>query len=127
MSRIAICFAVAGLSICGFRGAEAAEGIGKTGNELLTECGTGPVQNASVSYETGVCVGYISAVMEISVLSSAVCPPLGSTYGQDIDIVKKYLVDNPETRNAGAYWLVIDALSKAFPCQSKATQPSKPR
>jgi hypothetical protein len=44
------------------------------------------------------------------------CPPDGATGDQIIDIVKKFLVDNPARRHETASVLVASALNDAFRC-----------
>lgn len=44
------------------------------------------------------------------------CPPDGATGDQIIDIVKKFLIDNPARRHETASVLVTSALNDAFQC-----------
>jgi hypothetical protein len=49
------------------------------------------------------------------------------TNGQLVDVVKKYLEQNPETRHLHRSTLVFRALSGAFPCKQEPTpKPKKP-
>jgi hypothetical protein len=45
--------------------------------------------------------------------------PHSVTNGQMIDIAVKYLKDRPEERHLSAAILVVEAMTKAFPCSSK--------
>jgi Rap1a immunity proteins len=71
------------------------------------------------------CTGYIAAVVDIYEFTHApsYCPPRGpngANIGQVQDIVVKYVRDNPEKRHLPFMRLTLDALEKAFPCQSKS-------
>ncbi len=48
-----------------------------------------------------------------------VCPSSGVKYRQIIDIVFKYLAEHPEKREKPAFWLIINALQKVWPCHHK--------
>jgi len=43
------------------------------------------------------------------------CYPEGFNLGQGIDIVRKYLKENPEIRHLNGYQLVLRAILRAFP------------
>jgi hypothetical protein len=68
------------------------------------------------SYKSGSLIGYIVGVVDTSD-NVLFCTPDNVKIGQLIDIVKKYLRDNPEKRHRPASDLVIDSLSSVFPCK----------
>jgi hypothetical protein len=86
------------------------------GNNLYTRCR----DQAQIT----ICAGYISGVSDtISSMqnTNAINPPLvcttsGVSVEQEVDIVVKYLRDNPAYRNQAAGGLVVGALMQAFPC-----------
>ena len=90
---------------------------GVNGNYLLTDCGTGPTETAALTWQDGYCSGYVSALADVYVETRLICPTPGVTYGQYIDIVIKYLVDHPESRNQEADGLLLLAFQGAFPCK----------
>ena len=47
------------------------------------------------------------------------CVPNGVNVNQGIDIVVKELKDHPETRHLNFGFLILQAMSKAFPCKTK--------
>jgi hypothetical protein len=47
------------------------------------------------------------------------CPPNDITVGQAADIVFKYLDSHPEIRNIQANFLVVKAMTDAYPCKTK--------
>jgi Ssp1 endopeptidase immunity protein Rap1a len=91
-----------------------------TGNALLQT-----LQDGKNDFIEGMAWGYIFAVahtqtnllpMLVPSGTSNSCPPGGVTNKQIIDIVRRYLEDNPETRHEAAYVLISRALVKSFPC-----------
>ena len=84
----------------------------KSGNELKTQC------NSSQLLDQGVCFGYVTAVADINT-KQKVCMPSNVTIGQLQAISIKYFNDYPDRLHYSADSLVLDALSKAFPCSSK--------
>jgi hypothetical protein len=74
-------------------------------------------------YSNGFCDGYITGVYDAlqgkgkGLNGVTFCPPNGVTIGQLSDIVKKWLVDNPQHRHFVADSLLVAALSEAFPCK----------
>lgn len=45
-----------------------------------------------------------------------ICPPSGSTYGQGVDLIKKYLNEHPESRNSEAPLIAHNALIAVWRC-----------
>ncbi len=96
-----------------------------SGNTLYKHCGAQP---SAPDYTTSAayCVGYVTAVSDtfntVRVAerkSQVICLPASSNAGQMADIVTKHLGDNPSTRHFGATTLVLEALVRAFPCQTR--------
>ena len=120
--------------------AAAAAAAGYSGNQLLAACEAPPATpNASL------CMGYILGV-ETGLLLGAVdglivpmakqhslgtasqmndraqsylmyCRPSEVDNQQIIDVVTKYLAENPAHRNEQARFLILKALQSAFPCR----------
>jgi hypothetical protein len=88
----------------------------QTGNTLLTDCGTGPIQDAAPTLSTGMCVGYIGGSVDVLRNMGLLCLTPTTTNGQVVDIVVKYLVDHPEWRDKEAHFVVYGALKDVFPC-----------
>jgi len=44
------------------------------------------------------------------------CEPKGMTLGQAVDVVTKYLRDNPQLRHHGGALLIVKAMHEAWPC-----------
>lgn len=110
----------------------------KTGNDLLKQCSHAiaamddeqqlqGTQNLDVAF----CFGYISGVrdgaMSYQVFDRSkrqdtferfCLPKEGIENGQMVRIVVKYLKDNPAKLHERAEWLILDALSNAFPCKA---------
>jgi hypothetical protein len=61
------------------------------------------------------CLGYFQALTDLFG-GYLFCPPPSVTYNQSMRITTKYINDNPEKLNQSASVLIIDALSRAFPC-----------
>lgn len=89
-----------------------------TGNRLFEDC------RAANYFNRGYCGGYVTGIVDtIESLQSrgilprdALCIPEESTKGQLVDVVLKYLEQNPERRHLEAGSLVPEALNRAFPC-----------
>lgn len=99
------------LSLCLWSPALA--GSFNNGNELHTRC-------SENGFAEGYCFGYIAGISDV--LSNAAigdfnaCQPKDVTVQQVVDVVKKYLKENPQDRHFTANSLVAYALSEAFPC-----------
>jgi hypothetical protein len=89
------------------------QGAFYTGNKLFERCGA----SRDTADYTG-CLGYVAGVVDALHMmeNSGVCPPQGSTVGQTVDVVMKYLRDHPEARHHAAAGEVFLALRQAFPC-----------
>lgn len=70
--------------------------------------------SAANRYVTGVMDGYVTATGAGA--KKQFCPPGNVTAGQATAIACKYLKDNPKNWNAPAPYVVIFALSEAWPC-----------
>jgi Rap1a immunity proteins len=91
---------------------DARAGVAMTGNELHV------IANDPAS--TMICYGYITGAWEGAMTFAdarhVICGP-GATKGQLMDVVRKWLVDHPETRNQPVPYLVAAAAFAAWPCQ----------
>ena len=65
----------------------------------------------------GICGGYIIAGSDFSELGKGFCRPSGVLPRQVIDIVKKWLVENPSAHHLPALFTIAEALKKPFPCK----------
>lgn len=68
------------------------------------------------SFSEGVYAGYVSGVSD-ALDGTVYCIPSQTTIRQSNAIVKKYLEANPEKWNEPGSMLIVEALSKAFPCK----------
>ena len=93
--------------------------IPKSGNGFLRECGGDAVPDAVF----GFCHGYMFGVWEMFALNQAgkhhLCIPVGVTYGQEYNIVVKFIRDNPKFAQAATANLIPMAIMDAFPCPKK--------
>jgi|APLak6261658528_1056013.scaffolds.fasta_scaffold59966_1 hypothetical protein len=81
----------------------------KTGNELKE------LAVATNGFLEEVFFGYVEGVLDARFRE--VCVPKGVTRQQAIDVVRKYLMDNPATLNQPADDLVVRAVKLAWPCK----------
>jgi hypothetical protein len=88
-----------------------------SGNELFDRC------SAPHSAAESNCLGFVLGVADTVVayqvnpkVLQQVCIPSSATAEQLLDVVRKYLVANPEQRGWTATLLVFNALLSAFPC-----------
>ena len=103
-----------------------ARAFGMTGNKLLSECGTGPIESAAATWDTGVCLGYVTGILD-TLTGIVICPSGGVTNGQAIDTAVRFVIDHPESRDREADVLVYQALTAAFPPCPKKTPTTAPQ
>lgn len=88
-----------------------------TGAELAAACAS------EEPAEQGLCVGYIRGVADVlggpgaKVDGIIACLPGGETSEQLLELVKDYLVANPQLGSLKADGLVAYVLSLSFPCE----------
>jgi hypothetical protein len=81
---------------------------GLTGNDLLSHCQSDrPVLKAF-------CTGYVLGVVD---QLTARCVPAGVTAGQEVEVVERVLMGNPEDRHLRANTLIALAVGAAWPCK----------
>ena len=91
------------------------------GNAMKGKCGEDSVLEDP--FTNGVCMGYISGIIDMDFVKMAIgnaapsfCVPDGVTMDQKESIVIKYMEENPEMLHHPFAMIVIDSLSDAFPC-----------
>ena len=99
---------IAVLALCG--GTAQAEFY--SGNDLLQKM-DGEFSDRSLA------LGFVAGVADVWT-NISVCPPKNVTLGQAHDIVRRYLVDNPQTRHFTAESLAKNALERVWPCRRGA-------
>jgi hypothetical protein len=86
-----------------------------SGNSLHNAC-----SGSEGEYGKAYCMGYSVGVADIMVYTTLdgwkACIPEGATRGQVMDIVTRWLANNPQKRHYNASGLVAQALEEAFPC-----------
>lgn len=90
-----------------------------TGNDLLETC-----DKDAPTFVWWLCTGFIDGVDGTvgiyavnKVIAWPYCYPTGVTKQQMRDVVSSYLSAHPERRHLPGQFLVIEALSAAFPCK----------
>mgnify|MGYP005988653749 CR=1 FL=1 len=81
-----------------------------SGNTLLEAC-----ERDDASFREGVCYGYVYGVVDV-LSGEQFCAPSNVTASQFVNIVIKYLKQNPENLHYNAAVLVAFALAQVFPC-----------
>ena len=82
----------------------------QTGNQIKSIC------DSTSDVSRGICLGYVTAIVD-SNAGTKFCPPLTVTGGQVESIAKKFFNDNPEKLHLSATSVIVEAMSRAFPCQ----------
>lgn len=89
----------------------------QTGNDLLSTCSGSDVARKLL------CMGYVIGIAEGAAGHAVVtesrlpfCMPQNVNNQQAVDIVVKYLKDNPQARHLFASVLIYTALKQTFPC-----------
>ena len=86
-----------------------------SGNELRQQCD-------EPKFGRYICMGYIRGVVEMATLTipptaaGAFCLPSEVTTNQVVEVVKKYMQDNPERLHEIAAALIVSRLHVVFPC-----------
>lgn len=80
-----------------------------SGNDLLQKM-DGEFSDRSLA------LGFVAGVADVWT-NISVCPPKNVTLGQAHDIVRRYLVDNPQSRHFTAESLAKNALERVWPCR----------
>jgi hypothetical protein len=94
--------------------------IGTDGNKLIVACKSAvqnlddPSQEFTIqqAHNAGFCLGFVYGIAD-SVQADADLS--GTSRGQLIRVVQKYLEDHPEQLSKSSSWLVRQALIRAFP------------
>lgn len=78
-------------------------------------------------FRNGVAAGFVLGVAD-TYQGSVTCMPGGESgvrSGQVIDVIKRYLDQNPEVRTQAAHIIVATALQNVWPCQKKIAAPKR--
>jgi hypothetical protein len=86
----------------------------RTGNQLLAE-----IQSTEV-VERMLSLGYIMAIAD-NMRYINHCPPNTVTAGQLQDMVRIYLLNNPQTRHRTADVIIMEIMKQAWPCPRRGT------
>jgi hypothetical protein len=81
-----------------------------SGNLLVGHC-----EPDDATFTDGLCYGYVYGVYDV-IEGARACAPDVVTGKQLVNIVRKYLKENPENLHHNAASLVTFALAQAFPC-----------
>jgi len=85
------------------------------GNKLHQDC------SSMLNVLDSSCAAYISAVADIleqaPVARHRACLPPGAKLSQAVDVVKRWLAENPQSRHLPGPEVVATALERAFPCK----------
>lgn len=85
------------------------------GNKLHQDC------SSMLNVLDSSCAAYVSAVADMleqaPVARHRACLPPGAKLSQAVDVVKRWLADNPQSRHLPGPEVVAIALERAFPCK----------
>jgi Rap1a immunity proteins len=94
-----------------------------TGRDLKTACDAGEryedggsgFKAVGDAYSGGECLGYIHGIND-ALANGLVCVTPGVTVGEEVKSVRQFLKQHPAQLQLPAADLVLEALSKAYPC-----------
>lgn len=100
-----------------------------TGEDLTRHCRgflslirEGKTSSPQVAIDSGQCMGFVIGVTDAIQVSGfgddfpTYCPPRGVNSNALVEIVARYVDENPAERTSVGYVLVREALSKSLPC-----------
>lgn len=90
----------------------------RSGNGFLKICSS--EIDASNAFRLGVCFGYLDGWLERDSAfehQKLICRPPGVSNRQAMDVVLKYLRDNPQNRHEPMATHFLNSLRAAFPCR----------
>jgi hypothetical protein len=90
--------------------------LGRTGQDLLRWLEETSVEPNHVLLR-GAANGFVDGVASTLQLLKIICPPPGTSRGQNAAIVVKYLKDNPKEWQLDSTFLSMTALQDAWACQ----------
>lgn len=105
-----IAFVAAILISCGATG----ENI-DSANYIMPGCRAFIAKNQDDPFKKGLCIGILET---LAGTTSDVCHPAGTTVGQTIRVVVKYIDDRPARLNESFRALAYEALRAAWPCKN---------
>jgi hypothetical protein len=96
--------------------------VGTIHAKAAWQSGNGLYQYCTAQQEM-LCYGYVEGILDMTLFAEetmrlrySICTPQGVTSRELVDVVVKYLKNNPEKRHFTAAGEVWGALSEAFPC-----------
>ena len=81
----------------------------KDGNKLYGQITSTDVNDKIIA------LGYVTGVVDLA-YGTLICPPANSTATQMVDMVKKFLTDNPDMRHHVGSDIVVGVLGTPWPC-----------
>ena len=84
------------------------------GNALYGMCAAPP----EATVQQSECAGYVTGVADTLVMTKQICLPSRVIVREVVDVVIKYLRDNPAMRHYSAASDIGVALTDSFPCQN---------
>jgi hypothetical protein len=84
------------------------------GNQLLID-----IKAPSSFFRNGASFGYVIGIADNLTVQNEICFPDGVTHGQMVDVVQKYIEENPAIRHLHRLILVRASLIFAFPCKQE--------
>jgi hypothetical protein len=83
----------------------------KTGNQLYEEC-TAPLG----TLQRGNCLAYVTGMVDVLLEARLICPAIGVTGGELVDVITNYFYSHPEVQHLTAASEGKLALQEEFPC-----------
>jgi hypothetical protein len=91
----------------------------KTGNDLYKYYRKYKKESDNIPKYVGLYMGYVDGISQSLAAFEAACYPTGVTTRQILDVLGKYLEDNPLERNKSALILTSMVLIRSFPCEEE--------
>ncbi|WP_128956012.1 Rap1a/Tai family immunity protein [Bradyrhizobium zhanjiangense] len=90
-----------------------------SGHDLLLGCPyflNGKYRNIDEAVRGATCSALVAGIAYV--WTADICKPQGTTIGQQVRIVLKYLSDNPKELHKIAQEVIFEALKQAWPCEN---------
>ncbi len=86
------------------------------GKQLSAWCNSRQQQGSRARNDQRHLMGYVQGATDALIDHDEACPPDSATVGHGVDILCRYVAQNPQRWSSSKFALTRDAFAKAYPC-----------